>query len=67
MIRTEITAKDFCSACGQEIPSFEAFTLHRRRHFLEAVASTPEGRRVLDDLRAAGFVDKPDPWNLPRT
>ena len=62
MYRIEHTMRTYCTTCGKELKSARDASLCKRQHTLERVASTPEGRRILEDLRNAGFMDKPDPW-----
>ena len=58
--RVETVTRTYCNECGRELHSAQEWSLCRRRHLLEHVASTEDGRRTLEMLRGAGFVDKPD-------
>ena len=57
------SVKTICLTCGLEVRDEVDWVLHRRKHHLEHFEATPEGRRILDDLKQAGFKDEPDPWN----
>jgi hypothetical protein len=59
--RVVTTTKTFCRECGRELQSADDWSRCRRRHHLEHIASTEDGRRILEMLRGAGFKDEPDP------
>ena len=62
MYRIMTEQHTYCTSCGKELFSADDAALCNRQHTLEQVARTEQGRRILDDLKAVAFIDRPDPW-----
>lgn len=51
-----------CAECGNELRDATDAALCARKHTLEYLTKTEEGRRTFQQLLDAGFKDEPDPW-----